>query len=304
LAHASSGVHVAAVRAIPRGSVCPESLASTADAISQAARAAGAREVVYCDARLGVGEAAFLAEKLLAAGFTIRIVSRRLVRLAGRMPLEVERWRGMPVVEFRAPRASRMAACVKRLLDCLVSVAALAACLPLWATLAPVALVLQGRGLLHRQMRVNRDGRLFEFYKIRTMSPREPRSTREAAEKVRGPLSKCARDPRITPLGKRLRRFSIDETPQFVNVLIGDISLVGARPPLPDEVAHYAPWQRCRLDGWMGITGLWQTCGRSDLGFGEMVFLDLLYNCNWSLSLDLRILWRTVGAVVSARGAY
>ena len=124
------------------------------------------------------------------------------------------------------------------------------------------------------------------------------------AAAMQGPLPKMVDDPRVTPLGRRLRRFSIDETPQFVNVLRGDISIVGARPPLPNEVAQYEPWQRCRLAGWMGITGLWQTCGRSDLDFGEMVFLDLFYNCNWSLLLDLRIVWRTVGAVVGARGAY
>jgi lipopolysaccharide/colanic/teichoic acid biosynthesis glycosyltransferase len=119
-----------------------------------------------------------------------------------------------------------------------------------------------------------------------------------------GPVFKSARDPRITPVGRWLRRFSIDELPQLYNVLRGDMSLVGPRPPLPDEVAQYEPWQRRRLSMKPGITGLWQVSDRRDLGFDEWMKLDLTYIDNWSLLLDLKILLKTIPALVLGRGAY
>jgi lipopolysaccharide/colanic/teichoic acid biosynthesis glycosyltransferase len=111
-------------------------------------------------------------------------------------------------------------------------------------------------------------------------------------------------DPRITSVGRILRRFSLDELPQLLNVLRGDMSLVGPRPPLPAEVAEYEDWQLGRLRAVPGVTGLWQVSGRSEVPFHDMVRLDLHYIRNWSLALDVEILMRTVPAVLSSRGAY
>ena len=119
-----------------------------------------------------------------------------------------------------------------------------------------------------------------------------------------GPVFKSSRDPRITRIGKFLRKFSIDEFPQLFNVLRGDMSLVGPRPPLPQEVARYESWQRRRLSMKPGITCLWQIGGRNEMAFEEWMRLDLEYIDRWSLWLDLSILARTIPAVVRGRGAY
>ena len=119
-----------------------------------------------------------------------------------------------------------------------------------------------------------------------------------------GPLFKLREDPRITPLGRFLRRFSLDELPQFWNVLKGDMSVVGPRPPLPEEVALYEDWHHGRLEVRPGITGLWQVRGRSQLPFDDYVRLDLYYIENWSLAFDLYILIKTIPAVLSGKGAF
>jgi len=125
----------------------------------------------------------------------------------------------------------------------------------------------------------------------------------EANEKE-GPIFKLKKDPRVTPIGQFLRRFSLDEVPQILNVFLGQMSLVGPRPPLPREVAQYQPWHRMRLKGPMGLTGFWQVCGRSDLSFEEMCLLDIFYHRNYSLMLDWRILFRTISVVFFGKGAY
>ena len=119
-----------------------------------------------------------------------------------------------------------------------------------------------------------------------------------------GPTFKIRKDPRITRLGRFLRRTSLDELPQLLNVLRGEMSLVGPRPPLPEEVENYANWHRRRLEVRPGMTGLWQVSGRSLLSFDEAVLLDIHYIENWSLGLDLQILLRTVPEVIFGNGAY
>lgn len=160
---------------------------------------------------------------------------------------------------------------------------------------------------LFQQLRVGQDGRIFTLWKFRSMyADAEERLTRLRAENkhAAGPLFKVERDPRVTPLGRLLRRTSVDELPQLVNVLLGHMSLVGPRPPLPCEVATYADAVPRRLMVRPGLTGLWQVSGRSDLGWDESARLDLWYVENWSFALDLSILRRTVSAVVHGRGAY
>ena len=170
-----------------------------------------------------------------------------------------------------------------------------------------LAVRLDSRGpALFRQVRVGRDGATFTMFKLRTM-------THDAEERLvevmglnesDGILFKVREDPRVTRLGRLLRRSSLDELPQLLNVLLGDMSLVGPRPPLPAEVAAYVGDTHRRLAVKPGITGLWQVSGRSDLSWEESMRLDLRYVDNWSMTLDLLILGRTARAVLSRRGAY
>jgi exopolysaccharide biosynthesis polyprenyl glycosylphosphotransferase len=159
---------------------------------------------------------------------------------------------------------------------------------------------------IFRQVRIGRDGRPFTMLKLRTMcADAESRKGSLTSDKAdAGPLFKLAADPRVTPIGRVLRRFSIDELPQLWNVVRGDMSLVGPRPPLPGEVATYDSMAVHRLHVKPGLTGLWQVSGRSDLSWEESVKLDLRYVDNWSIGFDLLILWRTLKAVLGAHGAY
>jgi lipopolysaccharide/colanic/teichoic acid biosynthesis glycosyltransferase len=174
-----------------------------------------------------------------------------------------------------------------------------------WPLIA-VAIRLSSRGpVLYRQVRCGLQGRRFELLKFRTMVEGADRMQPELAHLnvMDGPVFKAPDDPRVTGVGRWLRRWSLDELPQLVNVLTGDMSLVGPRPPLPDEVERYEPWQRRRLAMKPGLTCLWQVSGRSELDFATWMEMDLAYIDHWSLWLDLKILLRTVPAVLGGRGA-
>lgn len=160
--------------------------------------------------------------------------------------------------------------------------------------------------VLYRQTRVGRRGRTFVFYKFRSMYSGADRRLEELAafNEQAGPIFKMREDPRITMVGRFLRRSSLDEIPQILNVLKGDMSIVGPRPALPAEVAKYEPWQRRRLDAKPGLTCLWQISGRSHIAFDEWMRLDLEYLRTRSLWTDLVILAKTVPAVMARRGAY
>ena len=194
----------------------------------------------------------------------------------------------------------------KRLLDLVVTAMAGVLILPFVPVIA-LAIRLDSPGpVLYRSVRLGRHGRPFVFYKFRSMVV----GAHESARYVRhlneseGPVFKSARDPRVTRIGRFLRRTSIDELPQLLNVLRGDMTLVGPRPPIPEEVEAYEPWQRLRLEVKPGLTCLWQISGRSKLGFEEWMRLDIQYIQNMSFSTDLKILFRTVPAVLSREGAY
>jgi lipopolysaccharide/colanic/teichoic acid biosynthesis glycosyltransferase len=159
---------------------------------------------------------------------------------------------------------------------------------------------------VHRQTRIGRGGKPFTMAKFRTMVADAERLRYQltGTNEQDGRMFKIRRDPRITRVGRVLRRYSLDELPQLFNVVQGHMSLVGPRPPLPDEAAGYDEVERRRLAVKPGLTGLWQVSGRSDLSWDETVALDLRYVDNWSPSGDLGVLCRTVGAVVAGRGAY
>jgi exopolysaccharide biosynthesis polyprenyl glycosylphosphotransferase len=173
--------------------------------------------------------------------------------------------------------------------------------------LAAVAIAVDSRGpVFYSQRRVGKDGREFTIFKFRTMVRDADRIKRQlaSANEGAGVLFKMRKDPRVTRVGSILRRYSIDELPQLFNVLTGAMSLVGPRPPLPEESARYEPDVRRRLLVKPGLTGLWQVSGRSDLPWEEAVRLDLRYVEDWSLALDAMILWKTFRAVLGGQGAY
>jgi exopolysaccharide biosynthesis polyprenyl glycosylphosphotransferase len=213
---------------------------------------------------------------------------------------------GLMALSVNAVRLTRTQAIAKRTFDVVVSAAALLALLPVFALIA-LAIKLSTPGpVLFRQQRVGLQRRPFKLLKFRTMLVGAEamiiglRDRNEAD----GPLFKIRDDPRVTPIGRRLRRYSLDELPQLWNVLKGEMSLVGPRPPLPTEVAVYEEWQLDRLEVRPGITGLWQVSGRSELAFDEYVRLDLFYIENWSLAYDLFIVVKTIPMLLRARGAF
>jgi exopolysaccharide biosynthesis polyprenyl glycosylphosphotransferase len=194
----------------------------------------------------------------------------------------------------------------KRMLDVTIAAAALIALTPLLLFIA-LAVRLDSAGpILFRQSRCGRGAKPFTFLKFRGMvADAEARlPALLALNEATGPLFKMRNDPRLTRVGRVIRRTSLDELPQLWNVLRGEMSLVGPRPPLPSEVENYSAWQRRRLLVLPGITGAWQVSGRSDIGFDDMVRLDVDYIENWSLFKDITILLRTVLVVLTTKGAY
>jgi lipopolysaccharide/colanic/teichoic acid biosynthesis glycosyltransferase len=160
--------------------------------------------------------------------------------------------------------------------------------------------------VFYRQDRVGKDGRLFKFYKFRSMRSDSDRmrAALESRNDLSGPVFKMKNDPRITSVGQFLRRSSLDEIPQILNVLKGDMSIVGPRPALPGEVAKYEPWHRRRMAVKPGITCLWQVAGRSHVSFDEWMRLDIEYISRRSVRADLAIFLKTIPAVMARRGAY
>jgi len=195
---------------------------------------------------------------------------------------------------------------LKRVLDLTLASLGLLATMPLWLVIVvAIRLDSQGRAIFVQE-RVGLHGRRFRFYKFRSMYVDAEHRVEElrSSNEVSGPVFKMRLDPRVTRVGGLLRRSSLDELPQLLNVLKGDMSLVGPRPPLPNEVAQYKPSDAVRLSVKPGLTCLWQISGRSTVGFDEWMELDREYIRNMSLWLDLSVLVRTVAVVLSMRGAY
>ena len=213
---------------------------------------------------------------------------------------------GLPMIHVEAPEFRGGRKVVKELFDRIVALAMLLFAAPLCLLIA-IAVKLDSRGpVLFRQTRVGQNGREFQLLKFRTMVHGAHAMKQILADRneTDGLLFKIRNDPRVTRVGRWLRKWSLDELPQLVNVLLGDMSLIGPRPPLPEEVAHYNGDLARRLLVKPGITGLWQVSGRSDLSFEDGIRLDLFYVENWSLTTDLMILWKTFGAVLRGKGAY
>jgi exopolysaccharide biosynthesis polyprenyl glycosylphosphotransferase len=231
------------------------------------------------------------------------LVAPGLVEVAGPR-LHIRPFDGLPLLSVEQPRFSGWRRVVKGTIDRSAALAALIALLPVLAVIA--VLVRRSGPVFYRQQRVGLNGAEFTMLKFRSMVVGADQQVAGLSDgnDVDGLLFKMRADPRVTPVGRWLRRLSLDELPQLVNVVRGEMSLVGPRPPLPSEVARYDSSVSRRLLVKPGLTGLWQISGRSDLPWEEAVRLDLRYVENWSLAMDLLILWKTGRAVVTAAGAY
>ena len=218
---------------------------------------------------------------------------------------ELEQFGEFPLLSFSTTPTNEALFFVRRIMD-LVIVCIFGIPILLVIGISSIAIRVTSPGpVFFKQERCGLNGRLFTMYKLRSMvnNSEQARFELETLNEMDGPVFKSSRDPRRTKVGKFLRKFSIDEFPQFYNVLRGDMSLVGPRPPLPQEVARYERWQRRRLSMKPGITCLWQISGRNEISFQEWMKLDLTYIDNWSLLLDLKILLKTVPVVLLGRGA-
>ena len=219
--------------------------------------------------------------------------------------VHLENLRHVPLLTLGSTPNNEFALFAKRAADLLVSALALILLAPLMLILAILVRWTSPGPILYRQTRCGLNGRRFTLYKFRSMvaNADELRPELEALNEIEGPAFKMKNDPRCTPLGRWLRKFSLDELPQLWNVLIGNMSFVGPRPPLPEEVERYATWQRRRLRMRPGLTCLWTLEGRNRLSFDRLVQFDLAYIDNWSLWLDLKIFLKTIPHVALGRGA-
>jgi exopolysaccharide biosynthesis polyprenyl glycosylphosphotransferase len=276
----------------------------TMEGLRRVIRETSAECVFVASSAVRVDHMTHLAKLARQEGVEFRVTSCLPEVLSTR--LAVQPLGGVMALSVKPVRLTGTQAAAKRAFDLVAASLGLLVSAPLWAAIALAIKVTSPGPVLFKQARVGRRGREFKVYKFRTMV----RGAEAMLEDVRdqneadGPLFKLKTDPRVTRVGAWLRRWSLDEVPQLLNVVRGEMSLVGPRPPLPDEVAEYEDWHLDRLEVHPGMTGLWQVKGRSDVSFDEYVRLDLFYIENWSLAYDLFILLTTAKAVLSRKGAY
>jgi len=284
--------------------------------LPEAIRESGANEVIISDPNVP-GEALFdvMIQTGRRRGVEFRIAPTLLNCLPSKT--EIDQVGSLPMVTlFRSPLSSA-ARLAKRVSDLIIASMALGILAPLWLLIA-LLIKLDSRGpVFYKQERVGMDGRVFLFYKFRTMHAGTDDARHREYQRmyIKGqpdsnlgdaqrPAYKLRGDERVTRLGRLLRKLSLDELPQLFNVLRGDMSVVGPRPPIPYEVESYELWHRKRLDMKPGITGLWQVSGRNRLPFDEMVRMDLYYIENWSLLLDMKIILQTLPVMLRGDDAY
>jgi exopolysaccharide biosynthesis polyprenyl glycosylphosphotransferase len=267
-------------------------------------RESGADCVFVASSALETHEMGHVAKAVRLEGVEVRVTATLPQVLSSRVTAQP--LGGLMSLSLRPVRLTGTQAALKRAFDVTTSGFGLLLTAPLLVLIA-VSIKLSSPGpVLFRQRRVGQRGRPFTILKFRTMSVDAEQKLDELRDlnEADGPLFKLKHDPRVTRIGGWLRRWSLDELPQLVNVLRGEMSMVGPRPPLPEEVSEYQDWQFDRLEVQPGVTGLWQVSGRSNLSFDEYVRLDLFYIENWSLAYDLFIVAKTIPQLVTRRGAY
>jgi exopolysaccharide biosynthesis polyprenyl glycosylphosphotransferase len=275
----------------------------TVEQIAEISAEQNVRSVIIAGSAAG-GATLQLIDSALSSEVAVR-VSPGLPNL-GAARVILEPIDGMALFSLRRHRFSRRQRFIKRSLDLVVTSMALALTAPLMIGIAILVRMSSPGPILFRQRRVGEQERTFTILKFRSMivGAHAQRDGLAAHNEADGLLFKMRRDPRVTRVGKFLRRTSLDELPQLLNVLRGDMSLVGPRPALPEEATLYSDSHRGRLRVKPGVTGLWQVNGRHDLGFEDYVRYDLFYVANWSLTMDLYILAKTIPALLRARGSY
>jgi exopolysaccharide biosynthesis polyprenyl glycosylphosphotransferase len=208
-------------------------------------------------------------------------------------------------VHYVSVRHKPVQLAIKRVIDILASATALLLLSPLMIVVALIVKFTSRGPILFKQLRVGRNARPFNMLKFRSMiaNAEELKAKLMQQNEQSGPVFKMSRDPRITPIGRFIRKYSIDELPQLINVLRGEMSLVGPRPPVPSEVAKYEAWQRRRLSVRPGLTCVWQVSGRNQISFEEWMYLDMQYIDHWSLAQDVQLILKTVPVVLTGRGA-
>jgi exopolysaccharide biosynthesis polyprenyl glycosylphosphotransferase len=237
-------------------------------------------------------------------GVKIRVQLEFLPEAYSRIYLE--NFHDVPLLSLSSAPESELLLFFKRVFDVVLSAVSLVLLAPCLLAIAAAIRITSPGEVLFRQTRCGLGGRRFTLYKFRSMvnNAEQLRAELHQLNELEGPVFKISDDPRITPVGRLLRRFSLDELPQMWNILRGDMSFVGPRPAIPDEVEKYEAWQRRRLRMRPGLTCIWVIEGRSDIEFHRWIQLDLAYIDNWSLWLDAKIFLRTIPIVISGRGAY
>jgi exopolysaccharide biosynthesis polyprenyl glycosylphosphotransferase len=279
--------------------------------LAQVAKELNAQGIIITSSKIDQNGLLALLDVCLAANLEWQLVPSAYELMLDRVTFDVVA--GVPVLGARRSNIRGVNRLIKRILDIIVATIAIAVLSPLMFFVA-MAIKWSSKGpVFFSQDRVGENGQVFRFLKFRTMHVNNDDTIhreytkkwiaegKAATSDGQGALFKIKDDPRLIPIGAFLRKFSIDELPQLFNVLRGQMSVVGPRPPIPYEVDVYREWHRRRFEGPPGITGLWQVSGRNRLSFDEMVKLDIQYLENWSFSQDLKILWRTMSVVLFDR---
>ncbi|MEV7228517.1 MULTISPECIES: sugar transferase [Polymorphospora] len=296
-------IHITDGYAAARGMQTPIPVYAGRDVLALVREVGGDTIAVCGSASSEPGELRRLAWQLEGSGIDL-VVAPQLTDIAGPR-VHIRPIEGLPLLHVEEPTLSGVAWLVKNLIDRVAAAVGLIALVPVFMAIA-IAIRLSDPGpVFFRQPRVGHEGRTFRVWKFRTMyvDAEDRLASLVDQNETDGMLFKIRKDPRVFPVGRFLRASSLDELPQLINVLWGEMSLVGPRP-LPADDGDFLGDVRRRLLVRPGITGLWQVSGRSDLSWDEAVRLDLYYVDNWSLAYDLSILWRTIGVVVARKGAY
>jgi len=257
-------------------------------------------EIIVSDANLDQRKVAKVLEFCQLNGIGFKMTPNLF--LVSSSHVDVQQLAGVPVMEFKRTPLDGWGRILKRVMDIIVSLILIIIFSPIMLVIALLVKLTSKGPVFYRPVRVGLE-KNFIMFKFRSMKV-DAEKEHEAYIKKYGNMFKLKDDPRVTSFGKILRKTSLDELPQFFNVLKGDMSLIGPRPPMPEEVEKYTNWQKRRLGVKPGITGLWQVSGRSNLSFDEWVRLDAYYIEHWSMWLDLQIFFKTIWVVLFRRGAY
>lgn len=279
-------------------------LYSATDQFQRVLRRFPVDEVFLCYPDMNAADTIEWMQRIAKDCTCIHLVSHLFDRMVEKLHIPIDQIENTPILNYQQSRRKPWRDVIKRIIDFTASAALLVFLAPLILLLAIIVFLDSGFPILFTQRRVGQHQRQFNFYKFRTMhiNAEAELDNLKSQNEINGMMFKIRNDPRITRSGKWMRKFSLDEIPQLINVLSGAMSLIGPRPPIPCETQQYDLWHQYRFTAPMGISGLWQVSGRNALDFEEMILLDIYYICNHSLLLDLRIMIRTIWVILQGNG--